>query len=104
MVISSTSGLTSGWTNDQIFQNIHLSQYPKYQIMSNSNSLLKKFLKNARDRNSRESKIWTVGFIEMEFDLMGRKFNATTIPAITPFDEWPVEDCKTQEECTGCLV
>ena len=72
--------------------------------MSNSNSLLKNFLKNARDRNSRESKIWTVGFIEMEFDLMGRKFNATTIPAITPFDEWPVEDCKTQEECTGCLV
>ena len=27
---------------NKMFQNIHLSQYPKYQIMSNSNSLLKK--------------------------------------------------------------
>lgn len=48
--------------------------------------------------------IWRAGFIEMEFDLNGRKFNLTTIPAIAPFDSWPVEDCKTPEECTGCLV
>ena len=33
---------TFGFTNGKISQNIHMSQYPKYKIMSSSNSLLKK--------------------------------------------------------------
>ena len=47
---------------------------------------------------------WEAGFIEFEYDLMGRIFKATTMAAITPFDKWAVEDCTTPEECKGCLV
>ena len=48
--------------------------------------------------------VWEAGFIEFEFDLMGRIFKATTLAGITPFSQWPVEDCTTPEECQGCLV
>merc|ERR1719204_1215066 len=44
---------------------------------------------------------WRVGFIELEFDLDGRRFRATSLPNVVPGNEWPVSDCTTPAECYG---
>ena len=56
------------------------------------------------DANSKEGKRWRGGYIDMEFDLNGRIFIASSLPGISPSDTWISENCVGFDECRGCMV